>query len=143
MSGGYQSNVQGGAQAPIINTEDIISIDAAKQNPIIITTPSRNKLSLINQNLLIAKDFRMKAVAVPLTLNSTHVFNFPIPKNLPTFLHSGNIFSNMGQKFFYSIDDDGKIYLSGTFTNANDELMMNINPYVVITPLTYFPNQPS
>lgn len=146
MSDGYQSNSQAAVpppSTPIINTEAIISIDTAKQNPLIGTTPNRNKLALINQNLLITKDFRMKPVNVPQVLNFTHVFNFPIPKSQPTSLQSGIIFSNLGQKFFYSVDDDGKVYLSGTFSGVNDELLFNITPYIVKVPLEYFPNQPS
>ena len=128
---------------PIINTEVIIDIDVTKQNPLIVTTPNRGKLSIINQNLLVAKDFRMKAVAVPLVLANKHVLNFPIPKSQPTFLQSGILFSNLGQKFLYSIDDQGKVMLFGTFSDPNDELLLNITPYIIKVPVDYFPTQPS
>ena len=141
MSGGYNSNVSGGG--PLINTEDVISIDAAKQSSLITTTPNRNKLALINQNLLVVKDFRCKALAVPQAYGGNHVFNFPMPKNMPTSPMSGILHSNLGQTFSYSIDDDGKVYLVGQFNNINDELLLNIKPYIVKTPVEYFPNQPA
>ena len=144
MSEGYQSNTQAGSgSGPIINTEAIISIDSTKQNPLITTTPGRNKLSLVNQNLLLIKDFRMKAVSVPLVLSGNHVLNFPKPLNSLTNEQSGNLVTNLGQKFFYTIDVDGKVYLNGTFNNANDELLLNIHPYITKTPTEYAPAQPS
>lgn len=144
MSEGYQSNAQlVGGSGPLINTEAIISIDSTKQNPLIATTPSRNKLSVVNQNLLLSKDFRMKAVSVPLVLAGSHVLNLPKPLNNPTFEQSGILTTNLAQKFFYTIDENGKVYLNGTFINPSDELLLNFNPYIIKTPIEYFLTQPS
>lgn len=123
-----------------INREIIHLLAVANVNPNFHFTPGRNQISIVNGNLVIARDFRFKPNAVPVTVN-THVLNFPKPL-VPGAGFSGILHSNLGQQFFYSIDSSGRVSLFGTFNAANDELLFNINPYIAKFPLEFHPNQP-
>jgi hypothetical protein len=123
-----------------INREAILLIAVANINPNFFCTPGRNQLAVINGNLLVARDFRFKPVSVPAVV-AGHVLNFPKPVN-NTAGFSGILHSNLGQQFMYSIDNNGRVSLNGTFNAANDELLFNINPYVVKFPVEFYPTQP-
>lgn len=123
-----------------LNRESILALGNENINPNFYCTPGRNKLALINGNLLVARDFRFKPNAVPAVVG-THVLNFPKPVYQGAGF-SGIIISNVGERFMYSIDSSGRVSLFGTFNNANDELLFNINPYVAKFPLEFHPTQP-
>ena len=124
-----------------LNRETILALGNENINPEYRTTPGRNKLALINGNLLIVRDFRFKPNAVPVVLTGIHVLNFPKPINLVAGF-SGILFSNAGEKFIYTIDNSGKVTLSGTFSLSSDELLFNINPYVAQFPIQFYGVQP-
>lgn len=123
-----------------INREAILSLGNENINPNFFCTPGRNKLALINGNLLVARDFRFKPNAVPAVV-ATHVLNFPKPVYIGAGF-SGILISNVGERFMYSIDSSGRVSLFGTFNQANDELLFNINPYVAKFPIEFHPTQP-
>jgi hypothetical protein len=123
-----------------INREIIHQLAVANVNPNFHFTPGRNQIAIVNGNLVVVRDFRFKPNAVPAVV-ATHVLNFPKPVNF-TAGFSGILLSNMGQQFMYSIDSNGRLSLFGTFNAANDELLMNINPYVAKFPLEFHPTQP-
>lgn len=123
-----------------INREAILSLGLENINPNFHCTPGRNKLALINGNLLVARDFRFKPNAAPAVVG-THVLNFPKPVNFGAGF-SGILLSNQGQRFMYSIDSNGRVSLFGTFNDPNDELLFNINPYVAKFPIEFHPTQP-
>ncbi|MFY9308547.1 MAG: hypothetical protein WAQ28_05780 [Bacteroidia bacterium] len=123
-----------------INRESIFLLPVANVNPNFNFTPGRNQIAIINGNLVVVRDFRFKPSIVPAVV-ATHVLNFPKPVNGgPGF--SGILLSNQGQRFMYSIDSNGRVSLFGTFNDANDELLFNINPYVAKFPLEFHPTQP-
>ncbi|MGQ0827925.1 MAG: hypothetical protein ACT4ON_05985 [Bacteroidota bacterium] len=123
-----------------VNREAILSLGNENINPNFFCTPGRNKLALINGNLLVARDFRFKPNAVPAVV-ATHVLNFPKPVYIGAGF-SGILISNVGERFMYSIDSSGRVSLFGTFNQANDELLFNINPYVAKFPIEFHPTQP-
>ena len=123
-----------------INRESILFLPAANVNPEFYFTPGRNQIALINGNLVVVRDFRFKPNSVPVTV-AGHVLNFPKPVN-PGAGFSGILFANSGNRFSYTIDSNGRVFLYGTFYEANDELLFNINPYVAKFPIEYYPTQP-
>jgi hypothetical protein len=123
-----------------INRESIFLLPAANVNPNFYFTPGRNQIAIVNGNLVIVRDFRFKPNAVPAVV-ATHVLNFPKPVNGGAGF-SGVLISNVGERFMYSIDSNGRVSLFGTFNQANDELLFNINPYVAKFPLEFYPTQP-
>ncbi|MBI2775639.1 hypothetical protein HYX58_06540 [Candidatus Dependentiae bacterium] len=123
-----------------INRESILLLPVANVNPNFYFTPGRNQIALVNGNLVVVRDFRFKPNTVPAVV-STHVLNFPKPVNGGAGF-SGILISNVGERFMYSIDSNGRVSLFGTFNQANDELLFNINPYVAKFPIEYYPTQP-
>lgn len=123
-----------------INREFLFELPGAYVNPNFNFTPGRNQIALINGNLVVVRDFRFKPNN-PLAPVSAHVLNFPKPVNGgPEF--GGTLFANSGNRFTYSIDSNGRVFLFGTFYDSNDELLFNINPYVAKFPIELYPTQP-
>lgn len=123
-----------------INRESILLLPVANVNPNFYFTPGRNQIALVNGNFVVVRDFRFKPNAVPAVV-STHVLNFPKPINGGAGF-SGILFANSGNKFSYTIDSFGRVFLFGNFYDPNDELLFNINPYVAKFPIEYYPTQP-
>lgn len=123
-----------------INRESIFALPAINVNPNFYFTPGRNQIALINGNLVVVRDFRFKPNTVPTTV-AGHVLNFPKPVNGGAGF-SGILIANSTNKFSYTIDSNGRVFLFGTFYDANDELLFNINPYVAKFPIELYPTQP-
>ena len=119
-----------------INRENLLSIASEHIGTTVYHTPGRNRYVVVNGNLVITKDIRLKRTGGAGSV-SGWVLNLPKPLNNPTISFSGTITSNLGQTFQYSINGDGQVTLFGTFTSAGDELLFNINPYVAKFPLEY------
>ena len=126
-----------------LNRETQLSIAGADINPNIRTTPGRNRYVSMNGNLIICKDIRLKPnIAIPATYNFVHILNFPKPLNTPTPHQPTIMLSSTGNVYFVQVDANGKVFLSGTFTGANEELILNLTPYVAKFPLEYNGAQP-
>lgn len=126
-----------------LNRETQLSIAGADINPNIRHTPGRNRYVSVNGNLIVCKDIRLKPnIALPATYNFVHILNFPKPLNAPTPHQPTIILSTTGNLFFVQVDANGKVFLSGTFTGANEELILNLTPYVARFPLEYHGTQP-
>lgn len=123
-----------------INREVLFALPEINVNPNFYFTPGRNQIALINGNLVVVRDFRFKPNSVPVTI-SGHVLNFPKPVNAVAGF-AGVLFANSGNKFTYSIDNNGRVSLFGSFYDANDELLFNINPYVAKFPIELYQTQP-
>lgn len=123
-----------------INRESILLLPVANVNPNFYFTPGRNQIAIINGNLIVVRDFRFKPNTVPVTV-ATHVLNFPKPVNGGAGF-SGILIANSTNKFSYTIDSNGRVFLYGTFYDPNDELLFNINPYVAKFPIEFYPTQP-
>ncbi len=103
--------------------------------------PGRNVYSVINGNLMVCRDIRLIRVGGPGAVQAW-VMNLPKPGDLVTSLYSGSVFSAQGQHFFYSINQNGQLFLTGILAGANDELMLNLNPYIVKFPIEYHDTSP-
>lgn len=126
-----------------LNRETQLSIAAIDMNPAVYTTPGRNRYVSVNGNLIMGKDIRLKAaITIPATFNFVHILNFPKPLNTPTPHQPTMLLSNLGNAFSLNIDFEGRVFLSGTFGAANEELILNLTPYLARFPLEYNGLQP-
>jgi len=126
-----------------LNRESQLTIAAAHINPDIRHTPGRNRYVSVNGNLIICKDIRLKPnIAIPAAFGFVHILNFPKPLNTPTPHQPTIMLSSTGNVYFVQIDANGKVFLSGTFTDANEELILNLTPYVAKFPIEYHGTQP-
>ncbi len=124
-----------------VNREEVLTIAPDQISPEIFHTPSRNRYVAINGNLIVTRDIRIKPnAAIPAQING-HMINFPKPLNASSFF-SHNIVSPSGNVFFVSIDRDGRLLISGTFVTSNEELLLNINPYLAKFPIEYHDTPP-
>lgn len=134
--GGYSSDVK------IENKEVLITISSSQIGTAMFYNPGRNYYSIINGNLVMAKDIRLKRTGGIGTVNSW-VLNFPKPLNNPTNSQAGMLLSLKGESFFYSIDSNGRVSIFGSFTDPNDELLFNIHPYIAKYPIEYDTTSPA
>ncbi|MFC4636601.1 hypothetical protein ACFO3O_22040 [Dokdonia ponticola] len=133
---GYQSdNTQGGDLQNSRNSVTTHQILPEHLSSILTHSPSFNTYTLVNENLLIAKDIRLSPNTPELEIGDWLV-SLPAPL-IDEGTHTGTLFSIGGNPFFYSIDIDGRVTISGTFVNDQDELILNINPYIIETPIRF------
>jgi len=125
-----------------LNRESLLTITAEQIGTTIYHTPGRNRYSVVNGNMVLIKDIRLKRTGGTGSV-SGWMMNFPKPNNSPTGALSGTLTSNGGQTFFYNIDSNGRVSISGTFIDPNDELLFNIHPYIVKYPIEYDATSPA
>ncbi len=125
-----------------LNRESLLTITAAQIGTTMYHTPGRNRYSVVNGNMILIKDIRLKRTGGAGSV-SGWVMNFPKPNNSPTGALSGTLTSNGGQTFFYNIDSNGRVSISGTFIDPNDELLFNIHPYIAKHPIEYDATSPA
>ena len=120
------------------------TVDAATQlHPDLSMPTGRNKFVTINDNQVITGRIIVKPNApVPLNFPLTHILNLPrmhpdSPDQLITIASS-----NYGGRFTVTLSGNGKVVISGTFTNANEELIINLSPYIAELPLQFHGTQP-
>ena len=133
---GYQSDTsQNGGSQTSRNTVTLQQISPEHLSPSLTHLPSQNTYSLINENLIVAKDIRLLPNSPELEIGDWQL-SLPAPL-LNEGNYTGIVFSVGGNPFFYSIDIDGRVTISGTFVNEQDELILNINPYIAELPLRF------
>ncbi|MFC4636484.1 hypothetical protein ACFO3O_21440 [Dokdonia ponticola] len=133
---GYQSDVaQNSGTQTSRNTVTLQQILPEHLSPSLTHLPSQNTYSLINENLIVAKDIRLLPNSPELEIGDWLV-SLPAPL-VDQGVYTGTLFSVQGSQFFYSIDIDGRVTISGTFVNEQDELILNINPYIAELPLRF------
>ena len=125
-----------------LNRESLLTITAAQIGTTMYHTPGRNRYSVVNGNMILIKDIRLKRTGGAGSV-SGWMMNFPKPNNSPTGALSGTLTSNGGQTFFYNIDSNGRVSISGTFIDPNDELLFNIHPYIAKCPIEYDTTPPA
>ena len=125
-----------------LNRDADLEILVAHISPSIYHTPGRNHYGTINGNMVVTKDIRLKRTGGVGTVSGWKL-NFPKPLNLPTGSMAGTVTSNKGQNFFYSINSNGQVTLSGEFLDPNDELLLNMNPYLAKFPIEYHASSPT
>ncbi|WP_435134746.1 hypothetical protein [Formosa sp. A9] len=125
-----------------LNRESLLTITAAQIGTTMYHTPGRNRYSVVNGNMILIKDIRLKRTG-GIGSVSGWMMNFPKPNNSPTGALSGTLTSNKGETFFYNIDSNGRVSISGTFIDPNDELLFNIHPYIAKYPIEYDNTSPA
>ncbi|MDC1188880.1 hypothetical protein N8089_03715 [Flavobacteriales bacterium] len=125
-----------------LNRESLLTITAEQIGTTMYHTPGRNRYSVVNGNMILIKDIRLKRTGGAGSVNAW-VLNFPKPNNSPTGALSGTLTSNQGETFFYNIDDNGRVSIFGTFVDPNDELLFNIHPYIAKYPIEYDTTSPA
>lgn len=138
---GYQSTPigipNGGGNTENSQTE--IALSPAYINPLMFHSPSRNIIAVINENIVIGKDIRIRSRNGRERVDGWQIsLPAPINKNQQGE-HSGTLLSRQGNPFYYAIDDDGRVFVSGDFNDKDDEIIFNINPYVAELPLKFRP----
>tara|TARA_Y100001963_G_C6623350_1_gene372827 strand:+ start:128 stop:574 length:447 start_codon:yes stop_codon:yes gene_type:complete len=135
---GYQSTPQP-TRSLVKNTQTEMVIPANHLNPDMLHSPTRNVYALINKNIVIGKDIRLRSSSGRDEIAGWQVsLPAPLVKN-PQGEYTGTLLSRKGKPFFYAIDDDGRVFLSGEYEDENDEVILNINPYVAELPLRFRP----
>lgn len=127
-----------------LNRETLLTISDQDLHPDIQTTIGRNHYTSINGNLIVCKDIRLiNNRPTPANYAFVHILNFPKPLNSPTFHQPTVLISSEGNRFILQMDKDGKVLLFGTFTHPNEELILNLTPYISRFPLEYFETTPA
>lgn len=125
-----------------LNRESLLTITAEQIGTTMYHTPGRNRYSVVNGNMILIKDIRLKRTGGAGSV-SGWMMNFPKPNNSPTGALSGTLTSNQGETFFYTIDNNGRVSIFGTFIDPNDELLFNIHPYIAKYPIEYDTTSPA
>lgn len=125
-----------------LNRESLLTITAEQIGTTMYHTPGRNRYSVMNGNMILIKDIRLKRTGGTGSV-AAWVMNFPKPNNIPTGALSGTLTSNQGETFFYNIDSNGRVSIFGTFVDPNDELLFNIHPYIAKYPIEYDTTSPA
>lgn len=125
-----------------LNRESLLTITAEQIGTTMYHTPGRNRYSVVNGNMILIKDIRLKRTG-GIGSVAAWVMNFPKPNNSPTGALSGTLTSNKGETFFYNIDGNGRVSIFGTFVDPNDELLFNIHPYIAKYPIEYDTTSPA
>lgn len=138
---GYQSDAPKG-NGVIENRQQLLNIPINHINPNLEHSPFRNIYAVINGNLIVGKDIRLRAKDIKQEIVGWQVsLPAPLDQNLRGE-HTGTLLSVNGSVFFYAIDNDGKVFLNGKFDSIDDEVILNINSYLAELPLrfTSFPD---
>ncbi|WP_179020732.1 hypothetical protein [Winogradskyella forsetii] len=133
---GYQSDASNNNGATE-NKQQLLNLPINHINPNLEYSPFRNIYTVINGNLIVGKDIRLRAKDIKQEIVGWQV---SLPAPLDQDLrgeHTGTLLSVNGSAFFYAIDNDGKVFLNGKFDSINDEVILNINPYLAELPLRF------
>ena len=128
--GGYSSDVKAEFK------EEPLTISSSQIGTTMFHNPGRNHYSIVGSSLIMVKDIRLKRTGGVGSVNAW-VLNFPMPLSNPTNSLAGMLLSLKGEAFFYSINSNGRVTISGTFIDPNDELLFNIHPYIAKYPIEY------
>lgn len=138
---GYQSTpvtipIDGGTRE---NSQREIALAPQYINPLMIHSPGRNIIAVLNDNIVIGKDIRIRSRRGQKEITGWQIsLPAPINKNQQGE-HTGTLLSRQGKPFYYAIDDDGRVFVSGFFDDPEDEIIFNVNPYVAELPLKFRP----
>lgn len=139
---GYQSTPQGNPNnggGLVVNSQREIALSTAYVNPLMIHSPGRNIIAVINENIVIGKDIRIRSRVGRKEVVGWQI-SLPAPNNKnQQGEHTGTLLSREGNPFYYAMDDDGRVFVSGKFDSDEDEIIFNVNPYVAELPLKFRP----
>ncbi len=117
------------------NSVELSQILPEHLSPRLIHSPSHNSYSLINENLVVAKDIRLRPNSQELEIEGWYL-SLPAPL-LDQGNYTGTLSTVEGRPFFYSMDRDGRVSIYGIFANEEDELILNVNPYIAELPMRF------
>lgn len=141
---GYQSTVPIVGGTTNNNTQSALNVLQNHLNIDLIHMEAQNSYAVINETIVIAKNIRLRARTTTTKISGWQVsLPAPLLKSMTRGDYSGLLQSEKGKAFIYSIDNDGRVMLSGTFKDSEDELILNFMPYVAELPLKYvsFPDR--
>lgn len=119
------------------NSQTEIALAPQYINPQMLHSPGRNIIAVINDNIVIGKDIRIRSRRGQNEVAGWQI-SLPAPMNKnQQGEHTGTLLSRQGKPFYYAIDDDGRVFVSGFFDDEQDEIIFNINPYVAELPLKF------
>ncbi|OUS10803.1 hypothetical protein A9Q93_12480 [Nonlabens dokdonensis] len=134
---GYQSDSVSKETKSIENTQEILEVKPEHLGPSLLHSPVRNRYSVINANLVVGKDIRLRARnAKQLEIAGWQV-SLPAPLVTDQSDYYGLCQTEKGNTFNYAIDADGRLFLYGTFVDSEDHVILNVNPYLAELPLRY------
>jgi hypothetical protein len=133
---GYQSDSVSKSQA-VENTQQILEVQPLHLGPSLLHSPVRNRYSAINGNLIVGKDIRLRALNPKQLEIAGWQVSLPAPLVVDESDFTGTCQTEKGNTFFYAIDADGRVFMSGFFVDAEDHVILNINPYLAAMPLRY------
>ncbi len=134
---GYQSDSVSKETKAIENTQEILEVKPEHLGPSLLHSPVRNRYSVINANLVVGKDIRLRARnAKQLEIAGWQV-SLPAPLVTDQSDYYGLCQTEKGNTFNYAIDADGRLFLYGTFVDSEDHVILNVNPYLAELPLRY------
>lgn len=133
-SGGYQSNPAVQPSLDQILKEVVTEVKQEHISPVVQLPPSRNLYTVAGGSLVMYKDLRVVPNVRPVTFSNEHVLNLPVPAQGNQLGNMTELWTIHGNKIFMTIDDLGRIELTGTF-DVNDELPLSFYPYVAKIPL--------
>jgi hypothetical protein len=135
---GYQSDAPKG-DGVLENKQELLNIPASHLNPNLEHSPFQNVYVVINDNLIMGKDIRLRSKDIKKEIVGWQLsLPAPLVENIRE-QHSGTVMSINGNLFFYTIDNDGKVFMRGNFDGLDDEVVLNINPYLAELPLRFVP----
>lgn len=121
------------------NSQTEIALASQYINPQMLHSPGRNIIAVINDNIVIGKDIRIRSRRGQKEVVGWQIsLPAPINKNQQGE-HTGTLLSRQGKPFYYAIDDDGRVFVQGEFEDEQDEIIFNVNPYVAELPLRFRP----
>lgn len=135
---GYQSDAPKG-NGVLENKQQLLNITANHLNPNLEHSPFQNVYVVINGNLIMGKDIRLRSKDIKQEIVG---WQLSLPAPLVGDIreqHTGTVMSTKGNLFFYAIDNDGKVVMNGKFDGIDDEVVLNINPYLAELPLRFIP----
>ncbi len=135
---GYQSDsVVKGNNAPVENTQEILEVRPEHLGPSLLHSPVRNRYSVINGNLVVGKDIRLRASSPKQLEIAGWQVSLPAPLVVDQSDYYGLCQTEKGNTFNYAIDANGRLFLYGTFVDDQDHVVLNVNPYLAELPLRY------
>lgn len=136
---GYQSTLQKTPtnEEKALNSQKEIALRPNYISPLMFNPLGRNIIAVINENIVIIKDVRIRARNGKKTVLGW-LISLPAPiNNNQQVLHTGIMLTRKGRPFYYSIGTDGRVFINGEFEDEEDEIVLNITPYVAKLPLKF------
>lgn len=122
------------------NRETVLVVRPENINPEFVPLPDSNKIILVNDTLALCGNIKLQTISGLVSFD-LHILNLPMPSNNVVGLN-GVFYGNNGDRFTYTIDTSGRLFMKGLSVNGSDTFHINFLPYVVAQPLQFYPTRP-